>query len=261
MLLITLIVLAISCLFAPLGCVLLWQRYNYFSDGLAHACLFSGIISYFLNLPQLLSMMVVALIFATLVFILKFYSNKNTVINLVSSTMLALAIIFASKMPDSSLIEKMLFGDILAASERDLGMIVAVVIVVFTLLIRFLDRLVIISLNTDLARVQKIPVNIIELSSLLLLSLVIALTMKIVGALLITALLIIPAASARIISRAPLHMILYSTALAVISGSIGIYISFIFDWPLAPAIAIISVAVYSLTAAIRASMGFLGGKI
>ena len=86
-------VIAISTLLAPMGCVLLWQRYNYFSDGLAHACLFSGIVSYFLHLPQLSSMLVVSIFFAITVFILKHFSNKNTVVSLVSSSMVAGAII------------------------------------------------------------------------------------------------------------------------------------------------------------------------
>jgi len=251
MLLMLLTILLISFLFAPLGCVMLWQRYNHFSDGLAHACLFSGILSYYLNFPQLISVVVVGLVFASLVFILKFYSNKNTVINLVSSAMIAAAIIFASKIPETSILEKMLFGDILSTSWNDLVTLFVILVIVVLLLSRFLNQLVVLSLSSDLASVNKVPVNILELSVLLILSLVASVSIKIVGALLITALLVIPPAGARLISDTPLKMILYSIIISLVSGIAGFVISFSFDWPLSPTIAIMSVIIYGITALIH----------
>jgi zinc transport system permease protein len=112
MILISLAVILSSFLLAPLGCILLWQRYNYFSDGLAHACLFAGVISYFLDLPQTISMAIISIIFGIGVYALKSLSNKNIVISLVSTSMVAGSIIFASKIPNSLIIENMLFGDI-----------------------------------------------------------------------------------------------------------------------------------------------------
>ena len=244
-------VIAISVLLAPMGCVLLWQRYNYFSDGLAHACLFSGIVSHFLNLPQLSSMLVVSIFFAITVFILKHFSNKNTVVSLVSSSMVAVAIIFASKIPNSAIIETMLFGDIFLFTLEDLYIVIGLDFVVLILLAKFLKPLVLISLNADLARVQKISVEIFELACLLILALVVTVTVKNIGALLITALLVIPAATARIISTTPLNMIFYSIIIALSSGMIGISISFALDWPLASAVAIVSVISYGLTASIK----------
>jgi len=251
MILIILAVIATSVLLAPMGCVLLWQRYNYFSDGLAHACLFSGIVSYFLDLPQLASMLVVSIIFTFIVFILKFISNKNTVISLVSSSMVAVAIIFASKIPNASIAETMLFGDIFSFTLNDLYILFALDLTVLILLAKFLRSIVLTSLNADIARVQKIPVNILELMTLLILAFVVTVTIKNIGALLITALLAIPAATARMVSTTPLNMVIYSVVFALSSGICGIYLSFQFDWPLASAVAIISVALYSLIVFIK----------
>lgn len=248
MILIILGVVATSLLLAPMGCILLWQRYNYFSDGLAHACLFSGIISYFLNLPQLLSMLVVSIIFASLIFMLRSFSNKNTVINLVSSSMIATAIIFASKIPNSAVIETMLFGDIFSFTKEDLYVIISLNFLVLILLTKFLNPLILISVNTDLAKVQKIPVNIFEFASLLILALVVTVTIKNIGVLLITALLVIPSAAARIMSSTATNMIVYSIIIAVLAAMIGLYMSFQFDLPLAASVAIICVAIYILIA-------------
>ncbi len=251
MILIIAAVISISILLAPVGCVLLWQRYNYFSDGLAHACLFSGIVSHFLNLPTLPSMLVVSIIFISIVFIMKSFSNKNTVISLVSSTMVAVAIIFASKTPNSAVIETMLFGDIFSFTIEDLYMVVALDILVFVLLVKFLKHLVLLSLNSDLASIQKISVNILEFCCLLVLALVVTVTIKNIGALLITALLVMPAATSRIVSTTPTSMIIYSMIFAIFSGILGIYLSFELDWPLASSVAIISAILYSLATCIK----------
>jgi zinc transport system permease protein len=251
MIVIILGVIATSLLLAPMGCVLLWQRYNYFSDGLAHACLFSGIVSYFLNLPQLASMLVVSVIFASIIFILKGFSNKNTIINLVSSSMVATAIIFASKIPDSSIVETMLFGDIFSFTQENLYIVLFLDFLVLILLTKFLKPLMLVSVNADLARVQKISVNILEYASLLILALVVTVTIKNIGALLITALLVIPSATARIMSNTPTKMIIYSIIIALLAAIIGLYASFQFDLPLASSVAIISVVLYIIAACIN----------
>lgn len=244
MIIILLAVLIMSFLLAPMGCVLLWQRYNYFSDGLAHACLFSGILSHFLHLPQMLSMIAASIIFAIAVYTLKAFSNKNTVINLVSTFMVASAIILASRIPNASVLENMLFGDILSFTEFDLRALVILAIITVVLLAIFLKDIILISLSKDLAKVQKISVGKIEFFTLIWLSIVTAVTIKYIGVLLITALLVIPPAAARIIAKTPLSMVAYGVAFSLLSGILGMYVSFRLDWPLAGAVAIFAVAIY-----------------
>jgi len=154
-------------------------------------------------------------------------------------------------MPGASIIETMLFGDIFSFTNKDLYLLAVLDIIILILLFKFLRHIVLISLNTDLARVQKISVNIIELSILLILAIVVTVTVKTIGALLITALLVIPAATARMISTTPINMIIYSIIIALLSGMFGVYISFQLDWPLASAVALASVALYSATACVK----------
>lgn len=239
-------IIALSFLLAPLGCALLWQRYNYFSDGLAHACLFSGIISYFLDFSQIISMMIVSVFFALIIFLLKFISNRNNIISLVSSGLVAAAILFASKIEQVGIIEAMLFGDILSIKQSDLAMIVALDFAMLILLKRYYKTLIMVSLDKDLAKIYNIKVNYIELATLIILAMIVALTIKLLGALLITALLIAPAASARIISRNPRSMIVNSIIISLLSGMIGLYSSFMLDLPVSASIVIICLCTYAI---------------
>lgn len=245
MLLIIISIVALSFLLAPLGCVLLWQRYNYFSDGLAHACLFSGIISYFLDFPQIISMIIVALFFAILIFFMKFLSNRNSIISMISGGLVAGAILFASKIEQVGMIESMLFGDILSIRIQDLIGILLIICLLGILLKRKYKEIILMSLDKDLARITGVKVNLLELGSLMILALIIAVTIKILGALLISALLITPAAIARIISTDPRNMLINSIIISLMSGIIGLYSSFRFDLPVSASIAIICVSLYA----------------
>lgn len=239
-------IFVIAILLAPVGCVLVWQRYNYFSDGLAHASIFSGILSYFLDLPQIIAMVALSGIFALIIYLFKFLSNKNNVISIVSTAFVASAILIASKIEDKSLINVMLFGDMIAINNNDLISLSIIGILTIGLLILYQKELVLIALDKDLAKVQGVKVNLIELFSLILFGLIVALTVKIVGALLITALLITPAAAARLISKTPLQMVVFSLLIAIISGIIGLVLSFGYDLPLSSAIVITCIIIYGI---------------
>jgi len=244
MTLILLTIISISILLAPMGCIMLWHRYNYFHDGLVHACLFSGIFSYFFNLPQIFSMMIVAIIFTTLVFILKFYSNKNAIVSLISTTFLAITMILASKFNERTLFDAMLFGDIFTIEWHSLCLVLSILVIIWALLWKYLDQIVIMSIDPSIAKIANHPVHLIEFFILLILALVIAVSIKLIGAFLIGSLLIIPAIGARLIAKSPREMITWSVIIGIIAGICGFNLSLIYDWPLSPSISIMSVAIY-----------------
>ena len=251
MILILLTIISISALLAPMGCIMLWHRYNYFHDGFVHACLFSGVISYFLNTPPIISMIIVATLFSTLVFTLKFYSNKNAVVGLVSSAFLATSIILASKLNERALFDTMLFGDIFTIEWQSFFLVAAMLILVFSLLWKYLDKIVIMSLDSDIAHTSKISIHKIEFAMLLMLALVISVSIKLIGAFLIGALLIIPAAGARLTAKSPSQMIVIAVIIAMVSGICGFNLSLTYDWPLSPSISIISIITYIIISLIR----------
>lgn len=244
MILVLLTILAISALLPPLGCIMLWYRYNYFSDGLVHSCLFSGIISYFLNIPQILSMMFVAIIFSSLVFILKFHSNRNAITSVVSSAFLASSIILASKLQEKIILESMLFGDIFTIQQSGFYLILCMLAITALFIGICFNKIVIMSIDPDIAKISNIPVHLIEFLILLILSLVIAISIKFTGAFLIGSFLIIPATAARLITKSPLQMILLSVIIGGTSGITGFYLSLTYDLPLSPSIGSISIGIY-----------------
>lgn len=237
-------IFVISILLAPVGCVLLWQRYNYFSDGLAHASIFSGILSYFLDLSQIYSMILISIFFAMIIYLFKFLSNRNNVVAIVSTAFVAGAIMIAAKIEDNSVINTMLFGDMLSIGIRDIYILSVVAILSYLGFFIFQKDITLIALNSDLAKTMNVKVGLIELISLILFGMIIAVTVKIIGALLITALIITPAAASSLISKTPLQMVFTSLLIAIVSGIIGLILSFGYDLPLSSAIVTVCIFIY-----------------
>lgn len=229
--------LLISLLFAPLGCLLLWQRQSYFSDGLAHSGLLAASISTALSLSPLITAPIIAAIFALLIFITRpSLGSGNGTINLVSSTMLALGILVASLFPGKINLSGLLIGDILSVTYGSTIALGSLCLCVAILLWWKLDSIILLSLNSDLAQSRGINGRRMEFFFLIFLSLVLAVGMKIIGALLSSALLIIPAATSYLLSRTPLQMIVFSIIISIASSTLGLIASFQLDLPTASCI-------------------------
>lgn len=244
MLTIILVSILIALIFAPLGCFALWKKYIYFGDGLAHAAILAGSISAILDLSLVYSSIITAIIFASLVFKFKNISGTNATINLISSLMLSSALILAIVNPSRINLNQLLFGDIISVSNYDLITLSCVLIIVYSFIIIYYKQILLIVLDRDIACVKKIPVNFIELLFLILLSISVFTTIKIVGSLLVTSILIIPAMSARLVSNTPLQMIMISIIFAGASNLSGLYISYLKDIPVAPVIIIVESVIY-----------------
>ncbi|WP_341787621.1 metal ABC transporter permease [Rickettsia endosymbiont of Cantharis rufa] len=246
MLLIILALILISCIFAPLGCIALWKRYIYFGDGLAHSSFLAASISIIAHFPLIYSGLIVAILFSLFVFIFKNNSEKNVVINLISSFMLAVALVINYFTSSQNNIVNLLFGDILSVSFNDLIILGIVLVTIISFLVYFYNQILLIIINRDIAVIKGLKVNIIELIFLLLLSLSVFSAIKIVGALMVTAILLIPAMIARFIAYAPSQMIIISVLISLFINFCAALISFYFDLPLTPIVIIIGVFIYSL---------------
>lgn len=244
MLAIILTSILIALVFAPLGCVALWKRYIYFGDGLAHASILAGSVSVILNLPLIYAGIITAIIFAGLIFKFKDASGTNATVNLISSLMLSIALILSIANPTRINISQLLFGDIISTSGADLVSLSAILVLVYVFIGVFYNQILLIVLDRDIALVKKIKVNFIELLFLVLLSITVFSSIKIVGSLLVTSILIIPAMSARLIAGTPFKMIIISTLIALGANLLGLYASFHLDVPVAPIIIVIQCIIY-----------------
>ncbi|MGX6960848.1 MAG: metal ABC transporter permease [Rickettsia endosymbiont of Pentastiridius leporinus] len=245
----TVIILAlilISFIFAPLGCIALWKRYIYFGDGLAHSSFLAASLSIIAQFPLIYSGLIVAILFSLFVFIFKNNSGKDAVINLVSSFMLATALIINYFYASQNNIINLLFGDILLVSLKDLITLSIILIVIMSFIIYFYNQILLIIINRDIAAIKGIKVNAIELVFLLLLSLSVFSAVKIVGVLMITAILLIPAMIARFMSRNPVQMIIIAILVSLFINFCAAIISFHFDLPLTPIFIIIGGFIYGV---------------
>jgi zinc transport system permease protein len=140
-----------------------------------------------------------------------------------------------------------LFGDILAVNMADLLWVWgggAIVLLVLTLIWRPLLSL---TVHEELAQVEGVPVGAIHLAFMLLIALVIAVSMKIVGVLLITSMMIIPAAAARVFSRTPEQMALTAAGMGILAVILGLTGSWYWDTPASPSVVVAATLLFGLS--------------
>ena len=227
----------------PLGSVVVWRRMAYFGDTLAHAALLGVALAV---AAEQLPMTGVGLI-GTLIAMVLFWLEKqrdlstDTLLGILAHSALALGLIVLSVIQAQGFninLMSYLFGDLLAVDTSDLVVMYISVVIILLVFSRLLPSLISISVNEELARVDGIAVEKVRFVFMILLALVIAIALKVVGILLITALLIIPAATARLYSKSPRQMVLLSVVIAILSVVLGLYSSLLWDFPTGPAIVV-----------------------
>lgn len=241
--------LGIAIMAAPLGVFMVWQRQSYFGATLAHSALLGVSLGLFFQLDLTLSVILFSLAIAVAIHLLSRKSDlsSDTLLGILAHSSLALGLALLS-LQDSIQIDIMgyLFGDILSITPTDLLLIGSVGLLTLLFYLKHWNNLLNITLNPQLAQVEGTQVKRVQLMYVMLLALMIALSMKIVGVLLVTSLLIIPAAAARRLSRTPEAMLGYSILLGVLSVVFGLLASLNWDIPAGPAIVLVATLIFSL---------------
>lgn len=241
--------LGIAIISAPLGVFMVWQRQSYFGATLAHSALLGVSMGLFLEMDLSVSVILFALIIAFGIHQLaqKTQLSSDTLLGILAHSSLALGLALLS-LQNTVQIDIMgyLFGDILSVTSTDLMLISLVGLITLVFYLFHWRDLLNITLNPELAQVEGVRVKAIQLQYVLLLALMIALSMKIVGVLLVTSLLIIPAAAARRFAQTPEAMLLYSMVLGIISVILGLGTSMTWDIPTGPAIVLVATAIFLL---------------
>lgn len=239
--------IALALLVGPLGSVVVWRRMAYFGDTLAHAALLGVAMAIAADQLPMAGVALMGIIIATVLFWLEKQRDlsTDTLLGILSHSALALGLIVLSVIQAQGFninLMSYLFGDLLAVDLSDLYIMYGSVFVILLVFSQILPALISISVNEELARVDGIPVEKIRFIFMILLSLVVAVALKMVGILLITALLIVPAATARLYSRSPRQMIYLSAVVAMMAVVIGLMVSLNWDFPTGPTI-VVSAAV------------------
>ena len=235
---------------APLGCFVVWRRMAYFGDATAHAAILGVALSLAFSLPIFAGALVIALVMASLVTLLSGRGYAmDTLLGVMAHSALAFGLVGVSFLTNVRIdIMAYLFGDILAVSRTDLGVIWGGAAIVLGLVAWRWSALLIATLNTDLARAAGVDPKREHLVLTLALAVIVAVAIKVVGVLLITAMLIIPAATARPFSRTPETMAAVASFIGMASALGGLLASYMLDTPTGPTIVCIVAILFCLSA-------------
>jgi zinc transport system permease protein len=234
----------------PLGCFVIWKRLAYFGDTLSHGALLGIALGLLFELNLELSVFLICTSVATTLMILQRRSSisSDALLGILAHASLAIGLVVLSLMTWIRVdLMGLLFGDILAVSKSDLWMIGATIVVTGAVLAIIWRSLFAATVSRELAEAEGISAQTVEMMFLLLIAAVIAIAIKIVGVLLITSLLIIPAAAARRISITPGQMMIASSVVGVVSVILGLLGSLNLDTPSGPSIVVAAVFCFLLS--------------
>ena len=246
--------LAVALAAGPLGCFVIWRRMAYFGDALSHSALLGIALGTLLRVP--VQAAVVASGLAMAGFLTAFARQKrlgsDALLGIFSHAALSFGLIALSFLGAVRIdLHALLFGDILAVDAGDLVQVWVGCAVVLAVLAFLWRPLLAATVHRDLAQSEGVPVARAEAAFMVLVALTIALAVKIVGVMLITALLIIPAAAARGLSRTPEQMAAVAALIGLLSVGCGLGASLTWDLPAGPAIVATAALIFSATMVIR----------
>lgn len=242
----------------PLGCFIVWRKMAYFGDTLAHSALLGVALGVLLGIAPAFGVGVTVVVLALILVALQQQRQiaTDTLLGILAHSGLALGLVALSFLPGVRVdLLSYLFGDVLAVGRAGLLQIYLGGAAALAALLLIWRPLLMATLHEDLARAEGVAVLRIRLVFMLTIAVVIAVAMKIVGILLITSLLILPAATARILTRGPEAMALAAAALGALAAVAGLYGSLTFDTPAGPSIIVAAAAIFSLGLVLRPLRG------
>lgn len=241
--------LCVALVAGPLGCFVVWRRMAYFGDTLAHSALLGIAFGLLLDLNLQLAVIVACVGLAVLLFLMETSKTlaTDTILGILAHSALAFGLVLLSFSDVQIDLMAYLFGDLLTVSANDLIWIITGTFIVLVVLVLFWNRLLTITLHAELAQVEGLNVSYVRLILMLLIATLVAVSMKIIGVLLITSLMIIPPACARRFTRTPEKMAIAAGALGCVSVCGGLLASFYWDTPSGPSIVVSAALIFLLS--------------
>lgn len=234
----------------PLGCFIIWRRMAYFGDTMSHSALLGVALALFFNINMIVGVFVVALSISAVLLLLqrKQSLSSDSLLGILSHSTLALGMVMVAFMTWVRVdLMSFLFGDILSVSRMDILLIYGGGAVVLAILAFLWRPLLASTVNEDLARAEGMNPDLSQAVFMILLAVVIAIAMKIVGILLITAMLIIPAATARRFATTPEKMAVIASLVGSLAVTGGLFGSLHYDTPSGPSIVVAAFGIFMLS--------------
>ncbi len=243
-------ILIITPLFGILGTMIVSNKMAFFSDALGHSA-FTGIaVGVLLGISNTdLSMTGFAILFALVLNLIKRHQtvSTDTIISVFSSMSMAVGLVILSKNGQFSNYSSLLVGDILSITGKEIFLLLIIFCVTIIFWTCCFNALHAQSVSESLARSRGIPVVLIENAFAVLLAVLVMLSVRWVGILIINALLILPAASARNLASNMREYHRFSVVISLFSGIVGLVVSFYNSTATGPAIVLVAAAVFFLS--------------
>lgn len=242
--------IGVALVAGPVGCLIIWRQLAYFGDTLAHSALLGVAIALLLEMNITLTVFVISVIVSFLLLLMQRRAalTSDALLGLLSHSTLAVGLVVLSFMTWVRVdLMGFLFGDILAVTPFDLAVIWGGGLAVLAMLAFIWRRLFAATVNFELATAEGARPEMANIIFMVLVAAVIAVSMKLVGVLLITALLIIPAATARRFSTSPEQMAVIAALIGIGSVWLGLRGSLEWDTPAGPSIVVAALACFILS--------------
>lgn len=249
--------LGVALIAGPLGCFVVWRRMAYFGDTLSHAGLTGVALGLILGTDPTIGIVITGIVIGLLLLALQRQQRvpTDTLLGILSHSALAIGLIVISFMTTVRIdLMGYLFGDILAVTTTDIAWIYTGAVVLLTILAFIWKPLIAVTVSEDMAVAEGVNSLRVQLIFTLLIALTVALVMKVVGVLLVTALLIIPAAAARRFAFTPEGMAIGAVLIGALAVLTGLFASLRLDTPSGPSVVAAAAGLFALSIAAGATL-------
>lgn len=246
--------LMLALLTGPLGALVVWQRLAYYGDTLAHSALVGVALGLALqiNVQLAVTLTCVAIAVALTAMQRMQATTIDSLLGIFAHSGLALGLVAISLLSSTPVdLNAFLFGDLLAVTPMDLAALAAVVLVVAFIVWRRWNALVAVAAHPELAAVEGLNVDRLRLLLMVLIAVTVATAMKVVGVLLITAMLIVPAATVSRFSRSPEQVALGATIVGMLAVAGGLGSAWLLDTPAGASIVLFATLVFVVAQLLR----------
>jgi len=245
---------ALALLAGPLGCFVVWRRMAYFGDGLAHSALLGVALGLIVSMSHQIGMILIAIIFAITLIWLRAQRllATDTLLGILAHAALSLGIVAMALLGvEDAEVHDYLLGSLDSVNADVLVYVVLGCGLSLGILMRLWPGLLLMTSSEELAHAEGVPVRVYEFLLMLLLGVLVAVAVQIVGILLITSLLIIPASAARLFAQSPEAMAIGGSLIAGLCMLAGLPVASAMAVPLGPTIVALTVALFVLLLAGR----------
>lgn len=246
--------IVIGAMCGALSTFVVLRRMSYIGHGLAHSVLGGVAVGVALGADLYVGAIVATVVSALLIdrITRRDVLHVDAAIGIVTTAMFAIGVATLSVVPSRVNVEALLFGNILGVDGLDLGVAVTVGVVFAGVLVTLHKQLVAVTFDAEVAGVHGVRTGVIELVFSLSTAAVVVASVRVLGVLLIAAAVVIPAATARLVTRSVGAMLVLATGLGVLASVVGLYASFHLDVPSGPTIVLAGALVFTVVFVVTA---------